>query len=207
MNKLLTAIFCLFALSCAKQENKEEVVLQNPTPEVLNDSKKDINPRSISRKYSYGPNIIDELYKEAKSKDPELRNLSKEIAEMSQLRVDSLAAFNKYSRTNKQYWRNVKLYVDQLNDSTLKNRVRATFLEMERNYDQKIAKHNTRLDSLGKKQQVLNDREILMKLIVTLSMMQNYQENELPDIQSINYLLSAYDTRIRKTEPYIKMDE
>ena len=147
---------------------------------------------------------IQELYEEALEKNKELQTLHNRILNMSSIKGDSLAAFNRYKRNNEEYFKSVNEYLAQIQDTVLREATRQTFEQLEKSYSGKISGHLSAKEKLGQRANILNDRLILMKLFITQSMMQNYQNNELPNLKHIEGLLKDYDQLINESKKYVK---
>jgi len=96
-------------------------------------------------------------------------------------------------------------HIGYLNDSILKQETAALFKNLELNYRESIAKHENKLKKIREQSTLLNDKLVLMKLMISQSMMKNYQVNEKPDIQELETLLKQYDALIKKTDEFTKI--
>jgi hypothetical protein len=190
----------LFLSSCSDQKGNTEAVNPDETPEMLNESKKDFSMSYNRRKWS--SDIIQELFNEAVSKDPILKKLTLKIEAKHKTEIDSLESYLKYLENNNLYWTSVHGYINQMNDSSLIKETREVFDILETTYRKDIEAHVNATDTLDAKKKDLHDHIILMKLLVTQSMMENYQRNELPDIQIINKLIESNDSLINEIKDY-----
>ena len=198
---LLIPLVCSFLyFSCSDNKPKDEPVIQEQTPEILDNSKPDIS--SVSKRYA--SDILQELFNEAAGKDSKLKELSDRMTEIGEMKNDSLQPFREYLHNNDMYWQSAYNYINQLNDSILKNEFREIFKNMEAKYKKSISNHNLVLDNLDNREIALHDYEILMKLSVTAPMITNYQKNELPALDGLNRLIGSYDTLIIATKKYTK---
>lgn len=202
MKKALLLIFliCSFLVfSCSDNKIKNhEGDVQDQTPEVLNNLKPELS--SISKRFS--SDIVQELFNEAASKDAKLKDLTKKIEEIENIKNDSLKPFRVYLQNNDNYWEIANNYISRLNDSTLKNELKEIIKNLESDYRKSISNHDYVMNTLDNRTKTLNDREILMKVLVTFPMITNYQKNELPDLNGLNHLVHMYDTLIKETEAY-----
>jgi leucyl aminopeptidase (aminopeptidase T) len=198
----LILFICSFLLhSCADNKAKEETVLQEQTPEILDNSKSEIS--SLSKRYD--SDIVQELFNEAMSKDSKLKNLSERMNEIGRLKSDSLQPFRKYFQNNELYWTNAYKYINQVSDSAMKHNLKIVFKEMEAKYKNSVSNPRDIISNLEKRESILNDCEILMKLSVSASMISNYQKNELPGLNGLNRMIESYDTLINETKEYSKI--
>jgi hypothetical protein len=199
---VLIILICAVTISSCSHRNDKNTqpVIQNQTPEVLENTKSDLKVSSFSKRYE--GDIIQELFNEALSKDEELKTLSEKMAEINTVKNDSLESYRTYIQNNNRYWSNIFEYINQISDSTIKIELRESFKIMESKYLESIKPHDLIISRLDVKSKVLNDREILMKIIVTQPMMYNYQRNELPAIKPLKDLANMYDELIKRTQPY-----
>jgi hypothetical protein len=94
--------------------------------------------------------------------------------------------------------------LEQIQDTVLREATRKNFELLEMAYKGKINKHITTKERLAKQVAELNDRLILMKLLITQPMMLNYQNNELPNVKSMEDLVKDYDKLIQETKGFGK---
>lgn len=179
-------------------ENATPKTLAEPTSGgVLNSDTK------FSRAY-YEDDIIEKLFAEALEKNEQLKKLHDKIIAMPNIQSDSLVAFNQYQSNNEQYWEVTNQYLEQIQDTVLRAATRKNFELLEMTYKGKINKHITAKERLAKQVAELNDRLVLMKLLITQQMMLNYQNNELPNIKSMEDLIKDYDKLIQETKQFGK---
>ncbi len=205
--KILGITLGLIALlSCSeKDENKVELQeVQNETPQVL-DQNTDYKLSSISKRYS--SDIISKLYNEALEKSSKLNQLNDEINGVLETKNDSVLNYSKFSQTNTNYWTTANSYVNQIQDSVLKESTLEVIKVLESTYKNKMSIYEQKLIEIDKKTISLNDQLILMKLVVTEPMMKNYQRNEKPNIKSLEMIISEYDRLIKETEEYTNFEK
>mgnify|MGYP003689084079 FL=1 len=89
-----------------------------------------------------------------------------------------------------------------MQDSTIKKSTREVFKNLRTNYQKEMSPYEQKIASITEKGIILNDQLILMKLIVTSTMMKNYQVNEKPEIETLNNLIKEYDKHIKASEEY-----
>ncbi len=192
----------LFVFSCSENRVKEgPAEIQNQTPEVLDDSQADIS--SISKRYS--SDMVQNLFNEAVTKDSELQKLTNRMNTIGEIMADSLKPYRTYIQNNNMYWSSANRYISQISDSVLKHDMKEIFKNLESNYKAAISKHSFLMEKLEGKEMMLHDYEILMKLSVTIPMINSYQKNELPDLNTLNHLVGVYDTLIKDTRSYSTM--
>lgn len=201
---LLIPIFLLI-LSCSneKQEQQSNV---NASPSTLIEESDEISISRLSK--SYRDDIVSRLYDEALDKDPRLRELDNEI---NFLQNDSLSdktkTYDKYERTNSEYWNTAKKYASGINDSITRTSTIELLEKFTSEYEKTIQAHENKMGVINRSQLELSDQVILMKLFVTLPMIKNYQRNELPDIKELESLIKDYQKVLEKSEDYTRINK
>lgn len=194
------ALISATILSCSNKEKQnlspEEII--SKTPEMLDRSQSGIG--SWSKRYD--SDIITKLYEEALEKNENLKLLNTKIKDIRESSIDSSFTFNKYTQANNRYWLTVNNYIENINDSILKQSTKTLFSTLESNYKTSISKHEEEFININKSRLMLEDQLILMKLITTQPMISNYQKNELPDIKSLKKINEEYNGLIEQTKLY-----
>ena len=199
---LIIVIAVGFITSCNSQQDDATTpeTIETATPEIL------LEENTLSQSFSYlksgryKADIISRLYSEALEKDSALRVLNEKIEMMSSIKEDSLQAFNNYKSVNEDYWKSAKSYIDQIQDETLKTITAKAFDDLEKVFYAKITNHEQVNLTIQQKSIALQDRLLVMKLLVTQPMILNFQNNEFPDIKTMESLIEAYDALIQEAE-------
>ena len=200
--KTLILFSCILLISCNSQQRNDASATNNQTatPEILLEENKPSQKLSYLKSGRYKADIIEQLYQEALEKDATLRALNEKIEMMPSVKEDSLYAYNKYKSLNTDYWNQAKDYIRQIQDETLKTSTAKAFDDLEKAFYAKIASHEKANLTIQQQSKALQDRLLVVKLLVTQSMILNFQNNELPDIQTIENLIKAYDVLIQEAE-------
>lgn len=206
MRKLIICLFIPGLLwSCSKGESAGEAPPpQEATPEALEEEE---FSDFISYKRGRYSDIVQQLYAEALESNPELEALEERIGQLQETHADSLKAYRKYVENNAAYWRSIDGYIANLSDSSLQEELKVLFAGLENEYKEKLAPLEGKAEAIARKEQSLQDRHTLMKLLVTLPMMQRYQQNKLPESKPLDQLIRQYDEVIEDTTPYTQIEE
>lgn len=194
-------IICLATFnSCMNHPKDETIVIQDSTvtPEILDDNQNEYSLSYISKRSDN--DIISKLYSEAIKKNIELKQLNERIFNISSIKNDSLESYINYSNTNKNYWLTTSRYINEIQDSVLRANLSEYYREMESKYNTSVSEYELNLKRINKKTISLNDQLIMMKLIVTEPMMNNYQKNEIPNIKALETIINEYDKLIQETK-------
>lgn len=183
-------VFCLCMGSCSEQKLSRKNRQEN-TPKALNNNK-------IYFSKKRGRDIISELYQEALEKNPTLQKLQENIEQLHQMQTDSLQDYREYRQNNRHYWEATQNYLHQLNDSVLRKSTQRLFEKLEVTYLKNIAAQEAKLQKIEQLSSVLNDQQIVLKLLVTEKMMNDYQVNEKPDSTPLAILIQKYGALIQE---------
>ncbi|MEQ8573584.1 MAG: hypothetical protein RIB63_05950, partial [Fulvivirga sp.] len=115
--------------------------------------------------------------------------------------------YRKYNGINQEYWNSINIYIASINDSTTQNELKTIITDFKIKYKSRIAPLSILDTQITKRELLLRDQQTLMKIFVTLPMILNYQENELPEIAPLNKVKTLYDTLIERAEPYTKLEK
>jgi hypothetical protein len=194
----------ILLVGCSKQDKKQSTIDKlNETPETL-----EVTESRILSSYRYDGNIIDNLYKEALSKNQNLEELNDRIEEISSDSLsDKTKDYSKYRSINKRYWTSAKSYANNLNDSLWKIEMLDMIEKLESSYEKRVTNHESRMDSIEELKSTLTDKLILMKLFITEPMIHNYQSNELPNIEQLESLIKDYKKAIEDSKEYTKINK
>ena len=205
---LLTTLILLTFVSCNNSQHKEKQEQKPETPAALQEDRSS----GIISKVGYN-DILESLYKELAYKTPELKELENKMKSISGSKNDSTGLYDRYSRKNQSFYSSAYSHVNQINDSVLRKRLRLLISSSLKRYNSKISRHSEILKSIDKKTTTLNDLHEVLMITMTLPLIENYQNNNLPTTKSIdgysgqlnkvlqfeNFLLEKYD-RKEKTE-------
>lgn len=148
--------------------------------------------------------IIEKLYKEALELNPNLNEINNKINEIQEVKTDSLEEFYTYLNNNDIYFETVNRYLKKLNDNTLRKNTKVFFDKLELNYRKKTSNQQSKIAQINELSKQLEDQIILMKLFVTNKMISNYQTNEKPDIEKIEFLIQQYKKLIKEVKENTK---
>lgn len=204
MNKHL--LILAFAFSLFSCNNDEQVPVNQDTteqtPEALVEDKS-LEISSFDGRFS--SNIIEELFEEALEKDQKLQSVIANLNQAQEMKPDSLAAYHLYKRNMQDYWSALHRYALRLSDSTTREQLTSFIKALESKQNQRLSPLDSLVSKIDSSEQSLADMQILMKILVTEPMMNNYFRNEYPSAKSIESVIEAYDQSAQEMEPYTKI--
>lgn len=193
---ILSIILISTSIACSQNPVVEKQ--ENQTPKVLQEKNTiDIRP-SYSSKMRV--DVVDQLFQEALAKNKDLKQFYESINKLYASRNNELHPYHKYTQTNANYWNSTQQYINQLSDSSLKKSTKVAYRKLQKDYEERIQKHEEALANINQQTINLNDQALLLKLSITQAMMLNYQINELPDLAITQEILEQYMELLKKAE-------
>jgi hypothetical protein len=110
---------------------------------------------------------------------------------------DSTAEFLIFKNKNSSYWQSSEYLASSVSDSLIKIQLLDFLKTLKTSYLEDISNHDTLLIQIAKNSTKIEDQLIALKLITTYSMIMNYQNNELPDISSIENFISTQESILK----------
>lgn len=186
---LLTFFITCFLFSCGEPHPTGE---KSPElPKALNSSDEAYGSSSGQRYQD----LVESLYSESIENSPELTALESDIRDLRTSRSDSLEAYDNFNNKNLSYYGDAKKHIEQISDSSLKEKIRIVLSVSLEKYQAKTLKHENILKSIEAKNLTLNDLHTLLKIMRTLPIMEKYQQEGLPATNS----LQGFEKRLDKT--------
>ncbi|MEL6558094.1 MAG: hypothetical protein AAFQ94_07915 [Bacteroidota bacterium] len=179
--------------------NSDQPISEEATPETLDDEYSDIRLSSYSKRSG---NLVDRLFNEAKEKNQSLDDLSEKVERLKSNERENLEEYREFISNNDDYWRSARIYIEQINDSTLRKKIDLIVEDLKADYKKSIAQHDSAVVKLNESKQLTDDYYSMIKLMVTLPMIANYQKNELPDINVIKDEKLKYDSLTESLKAY-----
>ena len=196
-----TTHFFLYALilsvlfSCGGSRNEESKVQTKETPKALQDSKLDIE--SYSR---YDSDLMEELYQELVDKTPALKKLEDDLETFSDKPHEVVEKFNKYDRKSSSYYGSINYKATSISDSLLRKKIIALISNSKDQYSGKTAELNSLLKLISENGSTLNDHHLVLKIALTLPVIEKYQSEDLPDKQKFKELIKQQEKLIERID-------
>jgi len=129
---------------------------------------------------------LESLYAELASKTPELKELENKLDTLSASKGDSTKSFDRYNRKNQSYYSYADNHLKNINDSTLRKKMKTLISSSLTKYNSKIYRHTELLKYIDKKTMTLDDLHEILIITTTLPLIEKYQNDNLPTTKSIN---------------------
>jgi hypothetical protein len=203
MKKLLPAICFLILISCtSRKENK--TAPQADVPKALQDNKE-------SKLISYskrGPeDLVEELYDEKVRSTPALKAIEEVIDKLNDSENDSLEVFNDFKAKNQQYYGSAKSHLNSIKDSLLKEEIDAVIGKNFLVYNNRVSGFEDLVTSLNNKSASADDRHSALMILISLGMMKEYQEKNMPSTKPIESVVNDYNMLIQKMDSVINKNK
>lgn len=174
----------------------KEVKKDPNTPRALQDKSIDV---SVMSKRTHS-DLLDNLYDELADQTAELNALEQSLEGLEKMRKDTVAAFSQYGEKNRLYYLAAAKHYNTIKDSTLWARIKGLVDSSAASYASQIAYHKSLLAGIDSANISLADLHVLLKIIRTLPMIEQYQKNNLPDSTSLANILQRYLQAIQLTD-------
>ncbi|MBI3235984.1 MAG: hypothetical protein HYZ42_18445 [Bacteroidetes bacterium] len=186
-----TILSCNDAEEVKKDENKKEI------PEALKEDKISKGSYSYEREYS---DLTEALYKELAEKTPSLSNLEKLLQAYQERPHKDEKSFEEYHDKSKSYYRSANYKANEIQDSILRKKMISIISKSEEKYKAKIKGIETLLERIAKKETSLKDKHLVLKILLTLPMIEDYQNGNMVDKKSFEERIQVLDQLIEKID-------
>jgi hypothetical protein len=177
----------------------------NPGDKELPAALQDDRPGISSFKRSSG-DIIDDLYQEAINKSATLLSLEAAIKHYENEYINLEDSFQDYDKKSVSYYQSAGLIANGISDSLLRKTV-LNFIDASRlKYNRKKGELMEAREAVNEKDSAINDRYRLLKILLTYSMIENYQNQKLPSVIPFKNFQSKQDSildAIKKATPQL----
>lgn len=195
--KLFSLLVCiLMFISCNNTSNNES---QNNIPQALQDNTK---PVFTIKSHSGREDLVDDLYNEMVDKDAELRKIDNLYKELRGQKKDSLEKFLSFDQKNHSYYQSAASYLKMIKDSILQKEIETILQNSKNRYQVKKGRLTALENVLDLAESSADDSHFAIKLLVTLRIMESYQEN-LPSSKPIESLITDYNDLRRKMDSIV----
>jgi hypothetical protein len=143
--------------------------------------------------------LLSELYAELLQKDTALDRLENQIAALPEIKIDSMAALNAFTKQNSSYYQDAQSLIERMLDESWKKLADSLVKKSLLNYEGKIASRQQLKKQLEKREAELRDLHALCQLAFTLPLIEAYQ-SDLPSTTPMQHYKNQLDTVAEKTK-------
>ncbi|HEY5772879.1 MAG TPA: hypothetical protein VIS75_09625 [Chitinophagaceae bacterium] len=205
MKKILFPICLLVLISCSSRK-ETKTTPQADVPKALQDNKES-NLISISKRKSYDRDLVEELYKEKMRSTPALQEIETLIDRLNDAENDSLEIYNDFKAKNQQYYSSASSHLNLINDSLLKKEIQSVIERNTLAYNNKISGLNELVTNLNGRSGSADDRHTILMILISLGMMKEYQEKNMPSSKPIESVINDYNRLIQKMDSVINKNK
>ena len=197
---ILFCTICWILTSC----NHEERQPASPpeTPKSLQE-KQGSGDVFLSKRKN-GDDLVETMYEELTDKNPALKEFEATLEQLPGNKADSLKGFNEYTANNLSYYSSANSHAGHIQDSVLREKLKALIAASESRYRKKIASDSSFIIDLDVKTASLEDLHQVLKLAKTLPVMEHYQDDHRPGPAPLKHILRQYEQAIQKTDSLVK---
>lgn len=205
MKKILFPLCLLVLISCTSRK-ESKTTTQADVPKALQDNKES-SLISISKRSSYDRDLVEELYKEKIKSTPALQEIETLIDNLNDAEDDSLETYNDFKAKNQQYYSSAGSHLNSIKDSLLKKEIQSVIERNTLAYNNKISGLNDLVTNLNGKSGSADDHHSALMILISLSMMKEYQEKNMPSSKPIEYVINDYNRLIQKMDSVINKNK
>ena len=189
----LPAILVLALVSCENnrtQQTPKALTIQSPSFDYTSKRGDD--------------DLVESLYKELVSQNIDLKKLEDKIDALQKSKGDTLNLLNQFTEKNQSYFNSVDDHISGIQDSLLRDKMKALIANNLAKYNASIVRHNELLQLIQAKNLTINDLHKILKIVRTLALMEQYQRDNLPDIRSLEGYVKRQDDVINYADTLIQ---
>lgn len=193
---LLIPISFFILLSCNQKKQQQAPAPETPKALQENGSAE----FSLLSKRGYREDLVENLYAELVSTNPDLKAIEKQISYLDEARTDSIEPFNNFNQKNEEYYKDAQQRLSLLTDSALKNKISLLISNSQSKYNTQIAGHNNLLSLLNSKNIKLRDMHVILKIVKTLPLIEKYQHDNITDKKPIEKTINEFDKTLKRID-------
>ena len=192
-----TIFILTLLLSCDNKRMDNNATTKQETPEALQDDKLEI------KSYSRSSDLTEELYQELVDKTPALKKLEDDLDAFGPKPIELTDKFNKYDSKSNSYYSSANNKATAISDSLLRMKILALITTSSNQYSAKTAELNSLLKQISKNGSTLNDHHSVLKIALTLPIIEKYQDDNKLDKKEFENLIKQQENLIEKTDSLI----
>lgn len=193
----LSLVTLLFGVSCDTEQKKEIVETKQITPiEITKEN-------SLSSGNRSSGDAIQEIYDKLVENNPNLKRLEIDLESLGS-NVNTLnQKFEDYDKTSKRYYSSVKYRIASISDSLLKREMEKLISSSLGTYSAKTSTVKSILQQIKNREITINDYHSILKIVLSLSVIEKYQNDNLRDSKSFKIVITVQDTIINQIKGLI----
>jgi len=193
MKYLFIILLSLVMFSCGG-ERIEHNPTEPETPKALQDDKLELKSYNRSKN-----DLAEVLYLELMDKSPELKKLEDDLGTLNSKKSDLETKFNTYNQKSDSYYNSAHEKASSITDSLLRKKIIALITNSQNQYSNKTASVNTLRKLISDNSSSINDSYSVLKIVLTLQLIEKYQNDNLPNRKDFLDLTKEQEKIIQRT--------
>ena len=197
MRKYLINILTLSTLtllfSCnepQRESDKKQPEKENPKPLQTDES--------AIKSFRGQFDLTQELYDELVSKNADLQKLEKDIEDFNPNTASE--KYFTYDNKSTNFYNSADEKSTSINDSLLRKRISSLILTSKDKYQNRTNELKSILKHISQNKLTLHDHHVVLKIILTLPLIEKYQKDNIPDKNEFNSLDTEQQKLIKRTD-------
>lgn len=176
-SKITTFILVSFLIISSCNRNEEKQKVNKEIPAALE------NNNSNLKSYGRSGDLTENLYQELVDKSSVLKQLEDDLDAFKERHSKIAERFNYYENKSKKYYNSANYKAMSVTDSLLRIRINKIIMESNSNFSEKTKEFMSIIDEISNNNIEIRDRHTIMKIILTLPLIEKYQDEHLPEIK------------------------
>lgn len=191
-------IACMVMAACGNPKSEHSKAKIPEIPQALQENKKEV------RSYHKTGDLISELYEELLDQNSELKELEEDIERINGQSGKLSAKVNDYDNKSEDYYSTASIALSSVNDSALKKRMNEMIEKSNAKYKARTIEINSLLKQIANKEVSMRDHHTVLKILLTLPMIEKYQDISQPDKKEFRTLMQQQEEWIRRAKQLSK---
>jgi hypothetical protein len=180
-------------LSCDGKQTDNTQPRQE-TPKALQDEK------LVVKSYSRTGDLTEELYQELVDQTPALKKLEEDLEHFAPKPNDLKDKFDEYADKSNSYYNSANYKAAAISDSVLRKKITLLIAASNKQFASKTAELNSLITQISKNGASINDHHSVLKIVLTLPLIEKYQDNNKPGKKEFKDLINQQENLLSKTK-------
>lgn len=194
--KIIHYVVCLiFVFSCNSNNAKHEKISSQPkTPVALQES------HSENKLYSRSEDLVEQLFQELLENNTALKKLERDINLVESNVTVVSEKYHQFDSKSKNYYSSANTKLTSISDSLLREKIQDIIKASHSQYKSKTVELDALYNQVIKHTYKLNDYYTVMKILLTLPQIEEYQVNNQPEKKQFKAVLEDQQKIIVRTD-------
>lgn len=178
LGKTIVLLFLTILISSCTRVQQQTNDPAKETPKALKENDRDISSFSFSKRTSN--DLVDDLYKGLVDENQALKEIENLTDENNTRKNELLNTYSEFDNKNKSYYSSANSHAAAISDTILKARVLSMLKASTDKYSGKVSYLEAIIKHLEAKSNSMQDYYTTMKIVLTLPLIEKYQQTHLP---------------------------